>query len=80
MGQWHHAFMGTGAIAVACAAAFGALAPSYGEARSRTVRFGHPSGVVQVEIKLEGDRLESCTLARTSRLLMRGEVFLPQRG
>ncbi|HEY1266493.1 MAG TPA: PrpF domain-containing protein [Candidatus Binatia bacterium] len=47
------------------------------------VRIGHPSGTIQVEIETRKENggliLSKAALARTARLLMDGNVFLPER-
>ena len=39
----------------------------------------HPSGEFSVEIRQEGERIVSCGLVRTARLLFEGTVFVPER-
>ncbi|HEY2987272.1 MAG TPA: PrpF domain-containing protein [Candidatus Binatia bacterium] len=47
------------------------------------VRIGHPSGTIQVEIETEKNggalQLSKAALARTARLLMDGQVYVPDR-
>lgn len=47
------------------------------------VRIGHPTGKLQVEIELEEQNgqleLTKAALARTARLLMDGNVYVPSR-
>jgi 2-methylaconitate cis-trans-isomerase PrpF len=43
---------------------------------SSSIRFGHPSGIFQVEVEEEGD-LKQVSMGRTARRLMDGRVFVP---
>jgi probable AcnD-accessory protein PrpF len=83
MGVLHHAMTGTGAVAIAAAAAIpgtvvSLLAPAGADGR---VRFGHPSGtlVVGAETAEEGGRwvVRKVMLSRTARRLMEGWVRVP---
>jgi hypothetical protein len=83
MGVLHHAMTGTGAVAVAAAAAIpgtvvSLLAPAGADGR---VRFGHPSGtlVVGAETAEEGGQwvVRKVMLSRTARRLMEGWVRVP---
>jgi probable AcnD-accessory protein PrpF len=84
MGALHHAMTGTGAIAIAVAAAVpGTIVSrrlSAGHSPARTV-FGHPSGKLAVgaQVRLTGERwvLVKALMSRTARLLMEGEVSIP---
>lgn len=84
MGQLHHAFTGTGTIALAAAAALpGTLvAELLGQPLTeRALRFGHVSGVNQVAAELEqvggGAHLRAVRLVRSARPLMSGQVYVP---
>jgi 2-methylaconitate cis-trans-isomerase PrpF len=84
MGVLHHAMTGTGAVAIAVAAAIPGtvvqrtLRP--GSDPSRTV-FGHPSGTLAVgaEAKQEGSqwRVTKAVMSRSARRLMEGWVRVP---
>ena len=83
MGQLHHAMTGTGAVAIAAAAAIpGTLvhrvAPVGDDGR---VRFGHPSGVMSVgaqAVEEDGQwRVKKVLMSRTARRLMEGWVRVP---
>ena len=83
MGQLHHAMMGTAAVAIAVAA----LIPSTLVAevadlkQSDSVCFGHPSGQLTVgaQISQRNDQyiVDSVSMSRSARRLMRGEIFVP---
>lgn len=84
MGPLHHAMTGTGAVALAAAAAVPGtlvqrLAPlgAYGR-----VRFGHPSGCLSVgaEAVCEGGEwtVRKVRMSRSARRLMEGWVLVPQ--
>jgi probable AcnD-accessory protein PrpF len=84
MGVLHHAMTGTGAVAIAAAAAVpgtlvSRLAPAGADGR---VRFGHPSGVLAVgaEAVREGDgwRVAKVVMSRSARRLMEGFVRVPK--
>ncbi len=84
MGALHHAMTGTGAIAIAVAAAvpgtlLNRLLPP-GHSPARTV-FGHPSGrlTVGAQVAWAGERwvLVKALMSRSARLLMDGEVRVP---
>jgi probable AcnD-accessory protein PrpF len=83
MGQLHHAMTGTGAVAIAAAAAIpGTLvhrvAPVGEDGR---VRFGHPSGVMSVgaqAVEQDGQwAIKKVLMSRTARRLMEGWVRVP---
>ncbi len=83
MGQLHHAMTGTGAVAIAAAAAVPGtlvhrIAPAGAEGR---VRFGHPSGRLAAGAEAaEADgqwRVEKVVMSRSARRLMEGWVRVP---
>ncbi|WP_420591808.1 2-methylaconitate cis-trans isomerase PrpF [Bacterioplanoides sp.] len=84
MGKLHHAMMGTAAVAIATAAAVpGTLVnKAAGEGQRQSVRFGHPSGTLQVGATVEQiDGLwqaQCVTMSRSARILMEGIVRVPQ--
>jgi len=83
MGQLHHAMTGTGAVAIAAAAAIPGtivhkVAPVGDDGR---VRFGHPSGSLSVGAQAEEHEGQWCVrkvlMSRTARRLMEGWVRVP---
>ncbi len=84
MGKLHHAMMGTAAVAIAVAAAIpGTLVnEAAGGEVGDSVRFGHPSGTLKVgaEVVEEGGEWQarSVTMSRSARVLMEGQVRVPQ--
>ncbi|WP_421999955.1 2-methylaconitate cis-trans isomerase PrpF [Reyranella sp.] len=86
MGVLHHAMTGTGAVAIAAAAAIpGTLvhrvAPAGADGR---VRFGHPSGTLKVGAAVERDgnrwSVRKVMMSRSARRLMEGWVRVPPAG
>lgn len=83
MGVLHHAMTGTGAVAIAAAAAIpgtvvSRVAPAGADGR---VRFGHPSGVLSVgaEAREEAGQwaVRKVMMSRSARRLMEGWVRVP---
>jgi len=83
MGKLHHAMMGTAAVAIASAAVMqGTLLNQAVEGEvSGTVTFGHPSGTLTVGAEVEQKEgrwlVNSVTMSRSARTLMKGEVYIP---
>jgi probable AcnD-accessory protein PrpF len=83
MGKPHHAFTGTGAIALAVAAACpGTLVHTASARRAQgATRFGHAAGAMTVgadiRITSAGIAVETVRVTRTARRLMQGTVFVP---
>lgn len=83
MGKLHHAMMGTGAVAIATAAAVpGTLVNLAAGGGARTaVRFGHPSGTLRVGAEAEQTqgawRAKAAIMSRSARILMEGSVRVP---
>ncbi|GAB3016026.1 2-methylaconitate cis-trans isomerase PrpF [Bowmanella dokdonensis] len=83
MGKLHHAMMGTAAVAIGTAAAIpGTLVNlAAGGGNRNLVRFGHPSGTLQVgaeAIQLDGDwQVTKAIMSRSARVLMEGQVRVP---
>ena len=83
MGKLHHAMMGTAAVAIAAAAAVPGtvvnLAAGGGDRTS--VRFGHPSGTLQVGAEarqVNGEwTVTKAIMSRSARVLMEGWVRVP---
>lgn len=84
MGLLHHAMMGTAAVAIATAAAIpGTLVNLAAGGGDRTqVRFGHPSGTLKVGAEvLEQDgqwKVQKVIMSRSARILMSGQVHVPE--
>ena len=83
MGVLHHAMTGTGAVAIAAAAAIPGtvvhrVAPVGPDGR---VRFGHPSGALKVgaEVRKDGNhwKVTKVLMSRSARRLMEGWVRVP---
>jgi 2-methylaconitate isomerase len=93
MGKLHHAMTGTGAVAIAVAAAIpGTIvnelmhdtpAGAEDERVEAKVRFGHPSGVTAVSAEAERCggvwRMTKVSLSRSARTLMEGWVCVPEK-
>ncbi|GAB3258761.1 2-methylaconitate cis-trans isomerase PrpF family protein [Chitinimonas naiadis] len=80
MGKLHHGFTGTGTIALAAAAALpGTLVAELlgGALSARPLRFGHPSGINEIETVLAAGKVVASRLTRSARVLMRGEAWVP---
>ncbi len=84
MGQFHHALPGTGAIALASAAALPGtlLAPGSG-AGGAGLRMGHPAGCIETEAEAAQDaggvwRIRRVSVSRSARRLMTGQVWVPR--
>jgi probable AcnD-accessory protein PrpF len=85
MGKCHHAYAGTGAIALAVAAALpgSVVARCLDPARAAgsALRIGHPSGRLAIGASVRQDgsgwRMERASLSRSARVLMSGQVHLP---
>jgi probable AcnD-accessory protein PrpF len=82
MGKLHHAMTGTGAVAIAVAAAIpGTLVNRIAnQAGSGTLCFGHPSGTLEVgaeTAKVDGQWVvRKAMMSRSARRLMEGHVFV----
>ena len=85
MGALHHAVTGTGAVALAAAAAIPGTVVSRIVATKPdgTVRFGHPSGTLSVgaeTIERDGDwTVTKVTMSRSARRLMEGWERVPRQ-
>lgn len=84
MGKLHHAMMGTVAVAIAAAATIpGTLVNlAAGGGNRSVVRFGHPSGVLRVGAEAiqhnQQWHITKVLMSRSARVLMSGEVWVPQ--
>jgi len=83
MGKLHHAMMGTGAVAIATAAAIpGTLVNlAAGGGERQAVRFGHPSGTLRVGAEAsrrDGQwAVDKVIMSRSARVLMEGWIRIP---
>jgi probable AcnD-accessory protein PrpF len=82
MGVLHHAMTGTGAVAIAAAAAVpGTVVSRLAPIRAGRVRFGHPSGVLSVGAEACEQAgqwsVRKVMLSRSARRLMEGWVRVP---
>lgn len=82
MGQPHHAYPGTSAVATAVAAALpGTVVHKSCHKSDGQIRIGHAAGVMDVGAQTESGggvwTAPAVTLTRTARRLMRGEAFVP---
>jgi len=83
MGQLHHAMTGTGAVAIAAAAAVPGTCVHRlcAGARGGRIRFGHPSGTLSVGAEVSSDAgrwiVTKAALSRSARRLMEGWVLVP---
>ncbi len=85
MGKLHHAMTGTGAVALAAAAAIPGTVVrrrAQPDAQGR-LRFGHPSGTMTVSAEAEQRdghwRVLYAGMSRSARRLMEGVVLVPER-
>lgn len=83
-GKLHHAMTGTGAVALAAAAAIpGTVVSQLLGAPQNGITFGHPSGTLSVgahaETRGEDWIVTRVTVSRTARRLMEGCVLVPAR-
>ncbi len=83
MGKLHHAMTGTGAIALAAAAAVPGtiVAEAAAGRRGRSLRIGHPAGAMsagaEVERRGEAWIMREATMSRSARILMEGRLRVP---
>ena len=83
MAQFHHALPGTGAIALAAAAALpGTLLAPWRPAQGSGLRMGHPSGCIETEAEAGQDagggwHIRRVSVSRSARRLMTGQVWVP---
>jgi probable AcnD-accessory protein PrpF len=84
MGQLHHAMTGTGAVAIAAAAAVPGTCVHRvcTQAQAGRIRFGHPSGTLTVgaEVSRQDGRwsVTKALMSRSARRLMEGWVLVPE--
>ena len=78
----HKAYSGTAAVCTGCAAVTPGTIVNAVMRKNRgsdEVRIGHPGGVMEVEMRTEGDRIVRAAIGRTARRIMEGYVFVPRR-
>jgi len=88
LGQCHESMAGTGSMATAAASRVpGSIVNEVlppGRAATRSLRIGHPLGIMTVTVEAEGTdahgapRLTALGMSRTARRLMDGTLYLPQ--
>jgi len=83
MGKLHHAMTGTGAVALAAAAAVpGTVMSDFLSGPRSSFVFGHPSGSLRVGAEAvqsdSGWQVSSVAMSRTARRLMEGWVLVPE--
>lgn len=84
MGVMHHAMTGTGAVAIAAAAAIpgNLVSDCMNQRQSNSVIFGHPSGILEVGAKAICTNKEwvvtQVNMSRTARRIMEGFVRIPK--
>jgi len=87
MQEMHKTYPGTGTVCAGAAALIeGTLVNrvcSERASKEKIVRIGHPSGTIEIEVDVantaEGPRLTMAAFGRTSRRIMEGFVYVPQR-
>ena len=77
----HTAFAVTGAIALATAARLpGTVAASVAQGTEDSlVRIAHPTGVLEVQLTLDGDTVAWAGVVRTARRIFEGNLLIPAR-
>jgi 2-methylaconitate cis-trans-isomerase PrpF len=86
MQEMHKTYPGTGTVCTGAAAMIeGTLVNRVCSSRAKqtkTVRIGHPSGTISIEVDVEktaeGFRLKKAAFGRTSRRIMEGFVYVPE--
>lgn len=87
MGHLHHAFTGTGAVALAAAANIPATLVNQcliGQERgTNEIKIGHAAGIMDADASVQKINgvwtCQKASITRTARSLMRGEVIIPSR-
>lgn len=74
LGKFHHALPATGILALGAAVALGGTVIDF--PATPEIQLIHPKGTVTVSALVSGDSLEWVALARTARIIMRGEATL----
>lgn len=72
----HHAYAMTGAMGLAATAQLpGTIPNDVTQAGANPIRIGHPKGIIEVGVTADDDHVESVTVGRTAREIMRGRLF-----
>jgi len=90
MGRVHQSYAGTSAVCLAVAACIpgtvvhqamtGRETAEDVKVKSAAIRFGHPSGLMEVEVEADDQgNLKRVSMGRTARRLMDGRVYVPAR-
>jgi 2-methylaconitate cis-trans-isomerase PrpF len=87
MQEMHKTYAGTGTVCTGAAAMIeGTLVNRVCSSRAmqtKEVRIGHPSGIVSIEVEVEkaadGFHLKKAAFGRTSRRIMEGFVYVPEK-
>ena len=87
MQTMHKTYAGTGTVCTGAAARIeGTIVNRVCSAKAgkdRMVRIGHPSGTISIEVEVEnrpgGPELQLAAFGRTSRRIMEGYVYVPER-
>lgn len=74
VGNWHHSLPATGILALGAAAALGGTVIDTPPQEEAVLH--HPKGRVVVTAQTDGDELEWVALARTARIIMRGQALV----
>ena len=76
LGKQHASFAITCSIPTAYASVTsGTVAHEVAHPCDGNVILEHPSGSMKVKLELDNETLKSATIARTARILMKGEVY-----
>lgn len=80
MGRLHAAYALTGAVCTGIASRIeGSLVYEVARQRGDQVVFGHPSGAIDVEVRMDGARPSGVAVSRTARRLFEGSAYVRAR-
>ena len=87
MQSMHKTYPGTGTVCTGVAALIdGTIVQKVcgpGAKKTKTVRIGHPSGIISIEVDVDnrrsGPQLKMAAFGRTSRRIMEGFVYVPEK-
>lgn len=73
----HHAYAVTGGMCTAAAALLEGTVPNQyvRVPKDSTISLGHPKGIMEIGIDIDGDNVRSTSVDRTARLLMEGSLY-----
>lgn len=72
----HHAYAVTGAMCLAAATQLNGTIPNkFVNGPLKEVRIGHPKGKINIGVDVNGDSVNSVTVSRTAREIMRGSAY-----